>query len=55
MILEKYIEHLDNSNLLQSIRMDYRIKSMQSVEYKYKRYYPDHQTRKVFNHVLLDS
>lgn len=25
---------------------------MQSVELKYKRYYPDHQTRKVFNDIL---
>ncbi|MFI3214033.1 MAG: hypothetical protein R3Y24_11925 [Eubacteriales bacterium] len=50
--IEKYIEYLDNTELLQQIRMDYRIKSMQSVEYKYKRYYPEHQTRKVFNDIL---
>lgn len=50
--IEKYIEYLDNTELLQQIKMDYRIKSMQSVEYKYKRYYPEHQTRKVFNDIL---
>ncbi|MFI3172740.1 MAG: hypothetical protein R3Y58_10330 [Eubacteriales bacterium] len=50
--IEKYIKYLDNAELLQQIKMDYRIKSMQSVEYKYKRYYPEHQTRKVFNDIL---
>lgn len=31
---------------------DYRIKSIQSAFLKYERYYPDHQTGKVFNDLL---
>ena len=48
----KYIDYLDDKETLRNIKMDYRIKSIQSVEYKYKRYYPDHQMRKVFNDIL---
>lgn len=50
--IEKYIEYLDCIEILQEVKMDYRIKSMQSVEYKYNRYYPDYQVRKVFNDIL---
>lgn len=32
--------------------VDYRIKSAQSISFKYDRYYPDHQVRKVFNDLL---
>ena len=34
------------------IAIDYRIKSYDSIELKYNRYYPDGQTRKVFNDIL---
>ena len=34
------------------LAIDYRIKSEESIIHKYERYYPDHQTRKVFNDVL---
>ena len=32
--------------------MDYKVKSLDSILLKYERYYPDHQTRKVFNDTL---
>lgn len=32
--------------------LDYRIKSIDSINLKYERYYPDHQCRKVFNDIL---
>ena len=35
-----------------ALPVDSRIKSRQSVELKYHRYYPDHQARKVFNDLL---
>ena len=34
------------------LAIDYRIKSEESIIHKYERYYPDHQTRKVFNDIL---
>ena len=40
---------LDEQDILSDIAIDYRIKSLDSILLKYDRYYPDHQTRKVFN------
>lgn len=37
---------------LRRVSADYRIKSIQSALLKYDRYYPDHQTAKVFNDLL---
>lgn len=37
---------------LHDIVVDYRIKSIQSAYLKYERYYPNHQTGKVFNDML---
>ena len=37
---------------LSDLPIDYRIKSQQSIELKFSRYYPDHQVRKVFNDIL---
>ena len=45
-------EWLDEQELLSEIALDYRIKSLDSILLKYERYYPDHQTRKVFNDIL---
>lgn len=45
-------EWLDEQEILSEIALDYRIKSMDSILLKYDRYYPDHQTRKVFNDIL---
>ena len=42
----------DTSEYLHNITIDYRIKSIQSAMLKYDRYYPDHQTAKVFNDML---
>lgn len=50
--IENYIDILDQSNILSNIKIDYRIKSLHSVKYKYDRYYPNHQFRKVFNDIL---
>ena len=38
--------------LLDNIPIDFRIKSKESIIAKYKRYYPEHQARKVFNDIL---
>ena len=38
--------------VLHELALDYRIKSIQSINMKYNRYYPDHQTRKVFDDLL---
>lgn len=38
--------------VLADLPVDYRIKSAQSISFKYGRYYPDHQVRKVFNDLL---
>lgn len=43
---------LDEQELLSDIALDYRVKSLDSILFKYERYYPDHQTRKVFNDIL---
>lgn len=45
-------EWLDEQEVLGDIALDYRIKSIDSILIKYDRYYPDHQTRKVFNDIL---
>lgn len=45
-------EWYDACKYLQEIKVDYRIKSIQSACLKYERYYPDHQVRKVFNDML---
>ena len=45
-------EWLDQQEILSDIALDYRIKSLDSILLKYNRYYPDHQTRKVFNDIL---
>lgn len=42
----------DEQEILSSIALDYRVKSVDSILLKYERYYPDHQTRKVFNDIL---
>ena len=43
---------LDEQDILSDTAIDYRIKSLDSILLKYDRYYPDHQTRKVFNDIL---
>lgn len=45
-------EWLDEQEILSDIALDYRVKSVDSILLKYDRYYPDHQTRKVFNDIL---
>lgn len=45
-------EWLDEQEILSGIALDYRVKSLDSILLKYDRYYPDHQTRKVFNDIL---
>ncbi|MDE7310702.1 MAG: hypothetical protein K2N87_03620 [Eubacterium sp.] len=50
--LQNVNEWYDLCNQLQEIAIDYRIKSIQSAILKYERYYPDHQTAKVFNDLL---
>ena len=42
----------DTCEYLHNVIIDYRIKSIQSAMLKYDRYYPDHQTAKVFNDIL---
>ncbi|GFI46547.1 hypothetical protein IMSAGC019_01866 [Lachnospiraceae bacterium] len=42
----------DTCELLHGVVIDYRIKSIQSAMMKYDRYYPGHQTAKVFNDML---
>ena len=42
----------DEFEELYELALDYRIKSIQSAIRKYHRYYPDHQTRKVFDDLL---
>ncbi len=41
-----------NRKFFLDIALDYRVKSVDSILLKYNRYYPDHQTRKVFNDIL---
>lgn len=50
--LDAINEWYDSCNDLHDIVTDYRIKSIQSARLKYKRYYPDHQARKVFDDLL---
>jgi putative GTP pyrophosphokinase len=50
--LEQISEWYDACEFLHDITIDYRIKSIQSARLKYDRYYPDHQTGKVFNDML---
>ena len=45
-------EWYDEFEELHELALDYRIKSVQSAVLKYNRYYPDHQTRKVFDDLL---
>ena len=56
---EKLFEELEAVNLwydthefLHDVTIDFRVKSMQSAQLKYERYYPDHQLRKVFDDLL---
>ena len=51
--LTKLTEWLDEQEILLDIALDYRVKSVDSILLKYNRYYPDHQTRKVFNDILV--
>ena len=50
--LIKINEWYDEFEELHELALDYRIKSVQSAILKYNRYYPDHQTRKVFDDLL---
>lgn len=50
--LIKMTEWLDEQELFADIALDYRIKCLDSILLKYDRYYPNHQTRKVFNDIL---
>ena len=51
--VDNAISFLDTQgDILESIAIDYRIKSEQSAHYKYERYYPDTLTEKVFNDLL---
>lgn len=66
--LKKNLHYFEKNNLLEEIikvnewydefaelhelALDYRIKSVQSAMLKYKRYYPNHQARKVFDDLL---
>ncbi len=43
---------LQEQQELEDIALDYRIKSMDSIELKYQRYYPNRQVRQVFNDIL---
>ena len=42
----------NETDMLDGVALDYRIKSLQSAMAKYERYYPDHQARKVFDDLL---
>ena len=50
--LVKINEWYDEFAELYDLAIDYRIKSIQSAILKYNRFYPDHQTRKVFDDLL---
>ena len=43
---------LQEQSELEDIALDYRVKSMDSIELKYQRYYPNRQVRQVFNDIL---
>lgn len=50
--LQKVNNWYDEYAALHDLALDYRIKSVQSAILKYRRYYPDHQARKVFDDLL---
>lgn len=50
--LDQVRKWYEGCELLDSLPVDSRIKSYQSAVLKYRRYYPDHQARKVFNDLL---
>ena len=50
--IKRVNEWYDEFEELHELALDYRIKSVQSAVLKYNRYYPDHQTRKVFDDLL---
>ena len=50
--LRVYSNWLNEQEMLSNISIDYRIKSFESIETKYDRYYPDREIRKVFNDIL---
>lgn len=45
-------EWYDEQTILEEVALDYRVKSIESILSKYDRYYPNTQTRKVFNDIL---
>ena len=45
-------EWFDGNTILSDLPVDYRIKSLDSFILKYDRYFPNHQTKKVFNDIL---
>lgn len=50
--LKTYSNWLNEQELLSNVSIDYRIKSFESIETKYERYYPNREIRKVFNDIL---
>lgn len=50
--LDEMTSWLSQQTVLEDIALDFRIKSKESIVLKYERYYPDSQTRKVFNDIL---
>lgn len=50
--IDKISRWYDNQSDLHFLALDYRVKSLQSCVLKYHRYFPDHQTRKVFDDLL---
>ncbi|MDO5589918.1 MAG: hypothetical protein Q4F98_02510 [Lachnospiraceae bacterium] len=50
--LSNVSEWYDEQAILEDVALDYRVKSIESIISKYDRYYPDAQTRKVFNDIL---
>ncbi len=50
--LNKVNAWYDEREELHDLAVDYRIKSVQSAQLKYGKYYPDHQARKVFDDLL---
>lgn len=55
LLIRELLEMTDwllEQDVLANTALDYRVKSLESILNKYERYYPDHQTRKVFNDIL---
>ena len=50
--LSEMAEWYDEQTILEEVALDYRVKSIESILSKYHRYYPNTQTRKVFNDIL---